>query len=246
MLFLRSLLFALCQVASTLVFAPLSVLAGILPFRLRYRFISLWSYVNLWCVEKICGLRYEVTGREHIPPGPCVILCKHQSAWETYALPCIFPQPLSWVCKRELLWIPFFGWGLAMMRPIAIDRGAGRKALEQLVAQGMDRLKRGRSVVIFPEGTRVAPGEKRRYAIGGAMLAERAGYPVLPIAHNAGEFWPKRGFIKRPGVIRLVIGPGIENTGKSAGAINAQAEGWIEATMAQLPHALPGASDQPL
>ncbi|MDP1708454.1 MAG: lysophospholipid acyltransferase family protein [Gammaproteobacteria bacterium] len=237
MLFLRSLLFACCQVITTLIFAPLSVLAGLLPFCHRYRFISLWSYLNLWCVEKICGLRYEVIGSGHVPPGPCVILCKHQSAWETYALPCIFPQPLSWVCKRELLWIPFFGWGLAMMQPIAIDRGAGRKALEQLVGQGIDRLSRGRSVVIFPEGTRVAPGEKRRYAIGGAMLAERSGYPVLPIAHNAGEFWPKRGFIKRPGTIHLVIGPVIESKGKSASEINAQAEYWIEATMAQLPRA---------
>lgn len=234
MLFLRALLLAFCQIISTLVFAPLSVLTGLLPYRMRYRFITQWNRFNLWCVEKVCGLRYEVQGREHIPPGPCVILCKHQSAWETYALPCIFPQMLTWVCKRELLWIPFFGWGFAMLRPIAIDRNAGRKALEQLVAQGIARLKRGRSVVIFPEGTRVAPGEKRRYAIGGAMLAERSGYPVLPIAHNAGVFWPKRGFIKRPGTIHLVIGPVIESKGRSAAEINAQAEGWIEEKMQTL------------
>ena len=237
MQFLRALLFAICQVISTLIFAPLSVLTGLLPYRMRYRFITLWNCFNMWCVEKVCGLRYAVTGREHIPPGPCVILCKHQSAWETYALPCIFPQPLTWVCKRELLWIPFFGWGFAMLRPIAIDRNAGRKALEQLVAQGIARLERGRSVVIFPEGTRVAPGEKRRYAIGGAMLAERSGYPVLPIAHNAGEFWPKRGFIKRPGTIHLVIGPVIESQGRSAAEINVQAASWIEDAVAQLPHA---------
>lgn len=237
MLFLRSLLFALCQVVSTLAFALPSVFTGLLPYRMRHRFITLWNCCNLWCAEHICGLRYEVAGLEHVPPGPCVILCKHQSAWETYALPCIIPQPLAWVCKRELLWIPFFGWGFAVLQPVAIDRGAGRKALEQLVAQGMDRLRRGRSVVIFPEGTRVVPGGKRRYAIGGALLAERSGYPVLPIAHNAGVFWPKRGFLKRPGTIRLVIGPLIESTGKSASEINAQAEHWIEATMAQLPRA---------
>lgn len=228
MLFLRSLLFAICQAVSTLIFAPLGVLAGILPFQARYRFISLWNYFSLWCLDRICGLRYTVEGREHIPPGACVILCKHQSTWETYALPRIIPQPLVWVCKRELLWIPFFGWGLAMLRPIAIDRSAGRKALEQLVAQGIDRLKRGRSVVIFPEGTRVAPGEKRRYAIGGAMLAERSGYPVLPIAHNAGEFWPRKSFIKYPGTIRVVIGPVIASAGKNAAEINALAEAWIE------------------
>lgn len=234
MLFLRALLYALCQVVSTLIFAPFSVLTGLLPYRMRYRFITQWNRCNLWCVEKVCGLRYVVQGREHIPPGPCVILCKHQSAWETYALPCIFPHMLAWVCKRELLWIPFFGWGFAMLRPIAIDRNAGRKALEQLVAQGLDRLERGRSVVIFPEGTRVAPGEKRRYAIGGAMLAERSGYPVLPVAHNAGDFWPKRGFIKRPGIIHLVIGPVIESKGRSAAEINAQAEAWIEEKMRTL------------
>ncbi|MEO6697486.1 MAG: lysophospholipid acyltransferase family protein [Gammaproteobacteria bacterium] len=234
MLFLRSLLFVVCQVISTLIFAPFSVLMGVLPFRARNHFITLWSFFNLWCVEKICGLRYEVVGREHIPPGACVILCKHQSAWETYALPRIFPQPLSWVCKRELLWIPFFGWGLAMMEPIAIDRGAGRRALEQIIEQGIKRLKDGRSVVIFPEGTRVAPGEKRRYAIGGAMLAERSGYPVLPVAHNAGEFWPKRGFIKHPGTIHVAIGPLIESRGKSAGEINALAEQWIEDKMREM------------
>ncbi len=234
MQFLRALLFAICQVISTLIFAPFSVLTGLLPYHMRYRFITQWNCFNLWCVEKVCGLRYEVQGREYIPPGPCVILCKHQSAWETYALPCIFPQMLTWVCKRELVWIPFFGWGLAMMEPIAIDRGAGRRALDQLIEQGTERLKDGRSVVIFPEGTRVAPGEKRRYAIGGAMLAEKSGYPVLPIAHNAGEFWPKRGFIKYPGKIRVVIGPPIESGGRTATEINNLAEQWIEGKMREI------------
>lgn len=233
MLFLRSLLFALCQITSTLVFAPLSVLSGVLPFRFRYRFISQWNYFNLWCLDKICGLHYTVEGREHIPSGACIILCKHQSAWETIALPRIIPLTLSWVCKRELLWIPFFGWGMAMMQPIAIDRKAGRRALDQLIEQGVQRLRQGRSVVIFPEGTRVAPGEKRRYAIGGAMLAERSGYPVLPIAHNAGEFWPKRGFIKHPGRIRVVIGSVIEGKGRSAAEINALAQGLIESAKIQ-------------
>lgn len=234
MLFLRSLLFAFCQVISTLVFAPLSVLSGVLPFRARYRFISQWTYFNLWCAQKICGLRYQVEGLENIPARSAVILCKHQSAWETYALPRIFARPLSWVCKRELLWIPFFGWGLAMMEPIAIDRGAGRRALDQLVEQGMRRLRDGRSVVIFPEGTRVAPGEKRRYAIGGALLAEKSGCPVLPVAHNAGLFWPRKSFLKYPGAIRVVIGPAIDSAGKSAADINTLAESWIEQKMLKL------------
>ncbi|RJQ46273.1 MAG: 1-acyl-sn-glycerol-3-phosphate acyltransferase [Gammaproteobacteria bacterium] len=231
MQFLRCLLFTACQAVSTLIFAPLSVLAGLLPFHVRYRFIRQWSCFNLWCLKKICRLRYEVHGREHIPQGACVILCKHQSAWETYALPRIFPQPLAWACKRELLWIPFFGWGFAMLQPIAIDRGAGRRALDQLVEQGMQRLKQGRPVVIFPEGTRVAPGEKRRYAIGGAMLAEKSGYPVLPVAHNAGLLWPRNSFIKYPGTIRVVIGPVIESKGRSAAEINTLAEAWIEEKM---------------
>lgn len=236
MQFLRSLLFAICQVIATLIFAPLSVLSGLLPFQARYGFISQWNYFNVWCLDKICGLRYTVEGREHIPSGACIILCKHQSAWETIALSCIIPLTLSWVCKRELLWIPFFGWGMAMMQPIAIDRKAGRRALDQLMTQGAARLSSGRAVVIFPEGTRVAPGEKRRYAIGGAMLAEKSGYPVLPITHNAGEFWLRRSFIKHPGTIRVVIGPVIESKGRSAAEINAQAEGWIESAMARLPN----------
>ncbi len=188
MRFLRSLLFVICQVISTLIFAPLSMLAGVLPFPARYRFISLWNYFSLWCLDRICGLRYTVEGREHIPPGACVILCKHQSTWETYALPRIFAQPLTWVCKRELLRIPFFGWGLAMTEPVAIDRSAGRRALDQLVEQGMQRLKDGRAVVIFPEGTRVAQGEKRRYAIGGALLAEKAAIRCCPSRTTRASF----------------------------------------------------------
>jgi len=232
---LRSLLFFLCQIVTTIVFALLSALTFIFPFRWRYRFISLWSYINLWCVETLCGVRYQIEGREHIPAQSCVILSKHQSAWETFALPYIFKdRHLTWVCKRELLWIPFFGWGLAIMQPIAIDRKAGRRAMEQIVRQGMARLKAGRSIIIFPEGTRMAPGTKGRYGLGGAVLAERSGYPVLPIAHNAGTFWPRRGFIKRPGVIRVVIGPLIESQGKSAAQINAQAEDWIENKMYEI------------
>jgi 1-acyl-sn-glycerol-3-phosphate acyltransferase len=224
---LRSLLFALCQAAATLVFGLLSPLTCVLPYRLRYRFITRWTHFNLWCLEKICQLRYEVKGLENIPVRNAIILCKHQSAWETLALQQIFP-PQVWVLKRELLWIPLLGWGLAMLEPIAIDRKAGRRALQQLIKQGTRRLAAGRWVVIFPEGTRVAPGARGRYAIGGAMLAEHSGHAVVPVAHNAGEFWPRNGFIKRPGVIQVVIGPVIESKGRCAAEINALAETWIE------------------
>lgn len=227
--YLRSLLFTLGQVLSTLVFAPLSVMTFPLPYLWRYRFITQWTRFNLWWLEKTCGLRCRVSGAEHIPAGTGIIFCKHQSAWETLALTCIFP-PQVWVIKRELLWIPFFGWGLAMLEPIAINRKSGRRAVRQLVDQGRQRLEEGRWVVVFPEGTRVAPGEKKRYGIGGAVLAEQSGHPVIPVAHNAGLFWPRHGFLKRPGTIDVVIGPAIDPRGKTPEEITAAAAAWIEAT----------------
>ena len=181
MIFLRSLLFSLGMIISTLVFAPLSLLTFPLPLRQRYAFISQWARFNLWWLAITCKLRYVVEGLENMPREACVILCKHQSAWETLALQLIFPQQV-WLIKRELLWVPFFGWGLAMLKPIAINRQAARQALRQLVEQGTQRLKDGLWVVIFPEGTRVAPGEKRPYAPGGAMLAHRTGHAVVPIS----------------------------------------------------------------
>ena len=141
-----------------------------------------------------------------------------------------FLPPQTWVLKRELMWIPIFGWGLAMMLPVAIDRKAGKRALKQVITQGTARLKRGLWLVIFPEGTRTSPGEKKRYAIGGAMLAEKSGFPVVPICHNAGEFWGKGEFVKRPGTIRVVIGQTIPVEGKRASQINEEAEEWIEST----------------
>lgn len=233
MSYLRSALFLLGQVASTLVFAPLSLLTYPLPFEARYRFITQWTRFNLWWLDKTCRVRCRVRGREHIPAANGIIVCKHQSAWETLALTRIFP-PQVWVIKRELLWIPFFGWGLAMLEPIAINRKAGRRAVRQLVDQGLRRLKQGRWVVVFPEGTRVAPGQKKRYALGGGILAEQSGYPVVPVAHNAGEFWPRRGFLKRPGTIDLVIGPPIETAGRTAEQIIAAAGDWIETTMEEI------------
>tara|TARA_B100000315_G_scaffold260410_1_gene321543 strand:+ start:6944 stop:7513 length:570 start_codon:yes stop_codon:yes gene_type:complete len=182
-----------------------------------------------------CEIHYEVIGRENIPETNAVVLCKHQSAWETLALPLCLP-PLAFVIKRELLWIPLFGWGLALLEPIAIDRLARRKAIYQLLAQGRERLEAGRWVVVFPEGTRVEAGSKGAYALGGALLAERTGYQVVPVAHNAGECWPRRQFLKRPGTIQLVFGPVIDSTGKSAKEINALAESWIEKTVDALNH----------
>ena len=218
---------------SAAVYAPLMLLTVVLPFAIRYRLISAWAQFQLIVLKHLCRLDYRVEGCEHLPGGAAIILSKHQSAWETIAFQEIFP-PQTWVLKRELLWIPLFGWALALLRPIAIDRGAGRVAIEQVIEQGRERLQSGIWVVVFPEGTRVAPGTRRRYGIGGAALAAASGYPVVPVAHNAGSFWPRRGFLKRPGTIRLVIGPVIDSHGKTAEEIRRQAEDWIENTMAGL------------
>jgi 1-acyl-sn-glycerol-3-phosphate acyltransferase len=235
MLLLRSLLFALGMWSALLVIAPLGLLTWPLPFAIRFKVISQWARFNVWWLEKTCGIHYQISGRENIPAGNGIVLCKHQSTWETLVLQQVFPAQV-WLLKRELLWVPLFGWALALLEPIAIDRGAGRKALKQLIKQGKEKLAAGRWVIIYPEGTRTAPGQKGHYAPGGAMLAEQSGYPVVPIAHNAGEFWPRRGFIKRPGTIRLVIGPVIESSGRKAQAINTEVEGWIEETMQAISH----------
>lgn len=229
-LIVRSLLFATGQALLSVPFSVAALLALVLPYRMRYALVSRWTHWNLWWLEKICGLNHIVIGTENIPARPTIIFCKHESAWETLALQIYF-SPQVWVIKRELLWIPFFGWGLATLRPIAIDRKSRRAALDQILTQGRDRLNDGCWVVIFPEGTRVAPGERRRYRPGGAALTEKTGYPVLPVAHNAGDYWPRNSFVKRPGTIELVIGPPIESAGRSAAEINRLAEAWIEAAV---------------
>lgn len=212
--------------ALIVLFAPLFILT---PYRWRYFYMTRWGRFSIWWLRVICGLSFRVEGREHIPAGPGIIMSNHQSAWETIVLQQIFPSQ-TWVLKRELLWLPVFGWGLALMRPIAIDRKAGKKALRQVIHQGIDRLKRGLWIVIFPEGTRTMPGEQQRYAIGGAMLAEKSRHIVVPVCHNAGEFWPKDSFVKQPGTITLVIGEPIDTREMHAKAINEQVEQWITST----------------
>lgn len=229
MLILRAILFYLGMSLVTTIVVALSPLTFPFSQRLRARYFSLWAHFVLWWLKLTCNLNFHVEGKENIPDGTALILAKHQSAWETIAMQTIFP-PQTWVLKRNLLLIPIFGWGLAMTRPVAIDRTAGKKALKQVIKQGTDRLQRGLWVVIFPEGTRTAPGQQKRYAIGGAMLAQKSGYPVVPVCHNAGEFWPKQGFVKKPGVITLVIGEAFDPTGMKAGDINTQVEEWIEST----------------
>ena len=232
-LYLRSAAFWLGFASVTVFFSLLFPLS--LPFRFERRFLltRAWSGITIWWLGVTCRLYYEVQGTDHIRHPAGIVFAKHQSTWETLTLNFWF-TPQSWVVKRELQWIPFFGWGMWMMEPIALDRGAGRKAVDQLVEQGRKRLEAGRWIIIFPEGTRIAPGRRGRYRIGGAVLAERTGFPVYPVAHNAGEYWPRRQFIKKPGVIQVRIGPPIETHGKSAQQILHQAENWIETEMARI------------
>lgn len=230
LIYLRSLLFLVVMFLSVPLFLPIALFAYMLPYPQRYHLIKKWSTAMLWWLRITCKLDYVVNGKENLPEGPAIVFAKHQSVWETLALQQIIP-PMAWVIKRELLWVPFFGWCLAILEPIAIDRSAGRKALHALIQQGKARISAKRWIVIFPEGTRVAHGEKGRYALGGAMLAERTGVPVVPIAHNAGKYWARRSFLKFPGTIELLIGPPIPTLGRRANEINDDAELWIEDAM---------------
>lgn len=235
---LRVVLFYLLLALTAFVWCLISlVFAPFMSFRKRYRFvIQTWCRSAVWLAKTIVGLRYEVTGQENIPEIPCVILSKHQSTWETFFLSAYF-EPLSQVLKRELLYVPFFGWAMMLLKPIAIDRENPKAALRQLAKQGHERLMQGAWVLIFPEGTRVPVGQTGKFSRGGTALAVNASRPVLPIAHNAGMYWPKAGWSKRPGTIRVVIGPAMhaESEGPRAVAeLNQRAEDWINLQVSQL------------
>lgn len=230
---LRSCLFAAVQLLITPPYSLIALGTFPLPALERYRIVRGWARLMLVLVEHICGIRYRVLGAEHIPSEPCVILSKHQSAWETMAFQAIFPPQVQ-VIKRELLWIPFFGWGLAMVSPIAIDRAAGIRALKQMVEQGKDRLKRGFWVIVYPEGTRMASGARGKYQTGGAAIAVHAGAPVVPVAHDAGKYWRRKTFLKYPGTITVSIGDAIDSRGMKAEALTRQVETWIESEMPRL------------
>lgn len=230
MLYLRSLLFYLGMWLSTILVVSAGILFVPFPFKVRYGYISQWARFNIWWLNKTCKIDYQVAGAENIPASNAIIFCKHSSTWESLALQCIFP-PQIWLLKRELLLIPFFGWGLAMLEPITIDRSKGTRALRKLISEGKKRLERGRWVVIFPEGTRKQSGQQSKFHKGGAVLAEHSQFPVVPVAHNAGKYWQYKKFIKKPGTINLIIGPAIETKGRKANEINELAKDWIDGTM---------------
>jgi 1-acyl-sn-glycerol-3-phosphate acyltransferase len=236
MIYLRSTLFALALLVVTPPFALIAILSFPFGSFTRYWLITGWTHSMLWVLKHVVRIDYRVVGQDNIPATPSIVLCKHESAWETLALQQVFP-PQVYVLKKELLRVPFFGWGLAQLPMISIDRNAGKDALSQVIEQGRARLEEGLWVIVFPEGTRVAPGARRRYKMGGACLAAEAGVPVLPVAHNAGEFWRKNAFLKYPGTITLSVGPAFDPSGMTPNEINQQAETWIESEMRRIsPH----------
>jgi 1-acyl-sn-glycerol-3-phosphate acyltransferase len=230
---LGSIVFTIYLFLSVPVYALLVLCSAPFPHRVTYRLVQGWVDSVLWLLKHLCRLDYTVTGLEHLPRQNTVLLMKHSSAWETIAQLRIFPVQ-TWVLKRELLWAPFLGWVLLLLRPIAINRRGGSSAVQQVLTQGQSRLQEGFWVAIFPEGTRVPVGQTRRYGLSGALLAAAAGRPVVPVAHNAGHFWPRRGWLKRSGTIRVVVGPPIETVGREPRDVNEDAQRWIEARVAEL------------
>jgi 1-acyl-sn-glycerol-3-phosphate acyltransferase len=228
----RSTAFALLVVLITPPYALASWLVLPLSAHMRYRVVTSWSHVVIALARVVCGIRYRIEGR--VPRGgPYIVLSNHQSAWETLAFQVLLP-PQVLVLKRGLLWIPFFGWGLATLSPITVKRAAPSQTLRRLLEQGKDRLAQGFWIVIFPEGTRIAPGKRARFQAGGAWLACRTGVAVVPVAHNAGELWPKNGFIKHPGTVTVSIGEPIACKDKKADVLNREVAAWIESELTRI------------
>jgi 1-acyl-sn-glycerol-3-phosphate acyltransferase len=232
--YLGSTVFFIYIIISFTIIGVLILLATVLSFSTRYWLSKIWVQTLLWAAKVCCGITHEVEGLENLPQDrAAIVLSNHQSAWETVAFRQFLPIHTT-LLKRSLLWIPFGGWALATLKPIAIDRENQREALKILMEQGTAALNEGLWVVVFPEGTRTTPGENKRFSAGGAMLAHKTGYPVIPLAHNAGEVWPRYSFLKYPGVIKVKIGPVIEVDGKKAKEINELAENWVRTALAQM------------
>lgn len=231
---LRSLLFHITVGLITPPYALFACLIAPLPPRLRYRIITSWTHLVVWLAQRLCGIRFRVIGLENIPSQPCIFALKHSSAWETFAAQVIFP-PQVWVLKRELLWIPFFGWGLRLLQPIAINRSAGARAMRHMIDQAKDRIRRGLCIIVFPEGTRARPGEHIEYKSGAAFLARSIGVPVVPVAHNAGYLWSKQDWRRYPGEITVQVGPPIDPLAyPDAKSLTKAIEQWVENHVAQL------------
>ena len=231
-LFLRSLLFMIVMVLSTVVWATcICTLAAPLPYNQRFWATSRWNVFVIWCAKVICGIHYQFKGYDNLPDSPAILLSKHQSAWETIFLLPNMKRPLVYVFKKEILYIPFFGWGMALLRMIPIDRKQGKNAFKHVVAHGKRRLADGQWIIMFPEGTRIPVGQKGKYKSGGTRLAIETNTVVVPIAHNSGECWPKKSFLKRPGVITVSIGKPISPENHTPDSLMQEVENWIESEM---------------
>lgn len=230
---LRSLIFTSYMMLSACLFGAVMALGFWLPYQAQFAIARTWARILFWMLDRLCGLNYVVEGRDRIPAGNHIVMSNHTSAWETVAQFLIFP-PQVWVLKRELLWIPFIGWGLKLLRPIAINRGEGHRAVNQVIDQGKARLADGLWIIIFPEGTRVIAGETRKFGVSGALLAIASGKSVVPLSHDAGTFWPRRGFMKKPGTVRVVIGEPIASAGKNPRELNDEVRQSIEAGLARI------------
>ena len=242
MLLIRSFLFQVWFYTCAVVLGVGAALTFWLPFHKLYIWPTLFGKALMWGGKVFSGFSYRIIGTENIPKEPSVILIKHSTVFETYAQLVLFP-PHTWVLKKELLLIPGFGWGLRAMKAIAIDRGSGRTAVTQVIEQGKERLAEGIWVSIFPEGTRTRPGTTKKYGISGAALAKEAGVKIVPVAHNAGDLWPRRGMTRKPGLITLVIGPPIDASTQSPKETNAIVQDWIEGKMAEISVAYQQAAD---
>jgi 1-acyl-sn-glycerol-3-phosphate acyltransferase len=232
---LRSLLYTTLFIAVTAVFGVIVLVSAMLPLTLEQRYVipRTWGLFLTWLAGVVCGLSYTIEGQENLPDRPFISLWKHSSTWDTLAQMFVVP-PAAWLLKREVIWIPIVGWAVSTYKPIAINRSAGQSAVNQVIAQGRERLAAGMGIVVYPEGTRMPPGETRKYGSSGALLAIQTGTPIVPIAHNSGYFWKRRAWMKYPGTIRVVIGPPIDPTGLDPREVNARAQQWIEGKIAEI------------
>jgi 1-acyl-sn-glycerol-3-phosphate acyltransferase len=230
---LRSIIFTFILFVTVVPFSLVMVFVRIFSMKASYYIGKSWAHTVIWSCKVLCRLDYSVEGKEHIPATNCVVFIKHSSAYETIVQLLLLPRQ-SWVLKHELIWTPFLGWALACLHPVAINRKAHRSAVKQVIHKGKARLAEGLWMMIFPEGTRMRPGETRRYGISGTLLAQQANTVILPIAHNAGDFWPRRGWRKKPGTIRFVIGPTLDPAGRNPREINEELQNWMENTVADL------------
>ena len=229
----RSLLFNVILFLSVAVWSIVVVVGRLWGYAVAYDLTVSWARWILAVCEKLCGLRYVVEGMENLPRENCVVLLKHSSAYETIAQWVLFPRQ-TWVLKKEILWTPFLGWAVAGVKPIAINRQAGRRAVDQVISQGRQRLDEGLWVMIFPEGTRMPAGQTRKYGVSGALLAIEAGKLLVPVAHNAGDYWPRRGWLKRPGTVIFRIGKPVDPAGREPRDINNEIQQWIETEVAAM------------